>query len=72
MNQSLIDSQALERGLRRCWRALVSGVSVWGSEKVAERVGDKGFEIIADLSPRSSGYPVFFFGHGGPPPKTMH
>ena len=24
MNQSLIDSKALERGLRRCWGALVS------------------------------------------------
>ena len=27
MNQSLIDSKALERGLRRCWKALVSDLS---------------------------------------------
>ena len=38
----------------------ISGVSVWGSEKVAERVGDKGFEIIADFSPWSSGDPVCY------------
>ena len=38
----------------------ISGVSVSGSEKVAERVGDKGFEVIADFSPRSSGDSVYY------------
>ena len=38
----------------------ISGVSVLGSEKVAEKVGDEGFEKIADFPPRSSGDPVCY------------
>ena len=38
----------------------ISSVSVSSSEKVAERVGDKGFEIISDFSPWSGGDPVCY------------
>ena len=38
----------------------ISDVSVWGSEKVAERVWDKGFETISDFSPWSGGDPACY------------
>ena len=36
----------------------VGGVAVWGSEKVAERVGDECSEIFANFPPRCSREPI--------------